>query len=82
MPRIFSSQGQAYNITREGQFIINVGSVGQPRDRNPNLSFSLFDTENWKYENIRAHYDVETAVLKILRTDLPPGLGYRLMIGM
>ncbi|MBN1397768.1 MAG: metallophosphoesterase, partial [Bacteroidetes bacterium] len=60
----------------------NVGSIGQPRDGNKDLSFGIFDTDKWSYENVRHPYDVETAVRKILDTDLPPRLGRRLLAGL
>jgi predicted phosphodiesterase len=81
-PEIFSSQRRVREISKEDRYLINVGSIGQPRDHNPHLSFGLFDTDLWKYENIRAPYDVETAVQKILKTDLPPRLGHRLLVGL
>jgi putative phosphoesterase len=81
-PAIFSTNGYAYRITNEGRFLINVGSIGQPRDRNTCLSFGLLDTDKWTYENIRSLYDVETTVRKILDTDLPTPLGHRLLMGL
>jgi predicted phosphodiesterase len=82
MPAIFSINGNASVITRDERYLVNVGSVGQPRDRNTQLSFGLLDTDTWKYENIRAPYDVETTVRKILNTDLPARLGQRLLMGV
>ena len=64
------------------RYLVNVGSVGQPRDRITDLSFGIFDTDTWSYENIRSPYDVETAVLKILNSELPPRLGQRLLVGV
>ena len=63
------------------RYIINVGSVGQPRDRNPMLSFGLFDTKTFFYENIRIEYDVDSAAQKIKKAGLPPALGDRLYTG-
>jgi predicted phosphodiesterase len=82
MPAIFSTNGLAPEITKDERYLVNVGSVGQPRDRNTQLSFGLFDTDPWTYENIRAQYDVETTVKKILNTDLPARLGQRLLMGV
>ena len=82
MPAIFSINGYASVITRDERYLVNVGSIGQPRDRNTQLSFGLLDTDTWKYENIRSRYDVETAVKKILNTDLPARLGQRLLMGV
>lgn len=82
VPAIFSAEGQVFNISKDERFLINAGSVGQPRDRNKHLSFGLFDTNTWTYENIRSAYDVETAVWKILKTSLPSKLGHRLLMGV
>jgi predicted phosphodiesterase len=81
-PIIFSTGGWISRITKEERSIINVGSIGQPRDRNPNLSFGIFDTGTWVYENIRSPYDMQTAAQKILKTTLPPKLGQRLLMGV
>ena len=81
VPGIFSARGRAKNITRDEQFIVNVGSIGQPRDGNPMLAFGIFDTATWEYELIRAEYDMQTAVDKIFAAGLPQELGYRLMYG-
>jgi predicted phosphodiesterase len=81
-PMIFSKRGKEQNIVRGEQYIINVGSIGQPRDARTDLSFGIFDTETWYYQNIRCSYDKETAMKKILDSGLPPRLGFRLMIGM
>ena len=82
MPMIFSPNGIVSAITRDERSLINVGSIGQPRDRNTDLSFGIFDTGTWTYENIRSPYDVETAAGKILKTTLPPKLGQRLFMGI
>jgi predicted phosphodiesterase len=62
--------------------LINVGSVGQPRDGNPQLSFGVFDTDAWTYRNIRADYDVQLAAQTIIGQGLPQKLGERLFHGM
>ena len=82
IPAIFSTNGNALGITKDDRFLVNVGSVGQPRDRNTQLSFGLLDADSWTYENIRAPYDIETAARKILNTDLPARLGQRLFMGV
>lgn len=82
VPGIFSSHGRAKVISREEQFLINVGSVGQPRDGNPMLAFGIFDSTAWEYELIRSEYDIQTAAEKIYAAKLPEELGNRLMYGM
>jgi predicted phosphodiesterase len=82
IPALFSKDGRLSKVKKGKRFIINVGSIGQPRDRNTDLSFGVFDTATWTYENIRSPYDMETAALKILKTTLPPKLGQRLLLGV
>jgi predicted phosphodiesterase len=82
IPTIFSVSGRLRKIVKEERAIINVGSVGQPRDRNTDLSFGVFDTDAWTYDNIRSPYDMETAAAKILNTTLPKRLGQRLFLGI
>jgi diadenosine tetraphosphatase ApaH/serine/threonine PP2A family protein phosphatase len=64
------------------KFLVNVGSVGQPRDGNPQLSFGILDTEAWKYQNIRAEYDIKGAADAIIRAGLPTALAERLQHGI
>ena len=80
-PVIFSEDYWARDVVRDKRFIINVGSVGQPRDLNWKLSFGIFDTDKWMYENIRAEYDVKTASDKIRKAGLPQPLAERILIG-
>jgi len=84
VPGIFRPHGSAKpseSIRKGEKYIINVGSVGQPRDGDWRLSFGIFDTEAWQYENIRAEYDVEIASEKILKAGLPRMLGERILVG-
>jgi diadenosine tetraphosphatase ApaH/serine/threonine PP2A family protein phosphatase len=63
------------------KFIVNVGSIGQPRDNDWRLSFGIFDSEAWTYENVRAEYDVQTASAKIRDAGLPRQLADRILVG-
>ena len=82
VPGIFSPHGRAKSISTTEQCLVNVGSVGQPRDGNPMLAFGIFDSTKWEYELIRSEYDIQGAAEKILNAGLPQELGYRLMYGM
>lgn len=64
------------------RFLINVGSVGQPRDGDPRAAFGLFDTETMQYELVRCHYDLARTQTRILSRGLPAGLGERLAQGV
>lgn len=82
VPGIYSQRGRAKMINSDEQFIINVGSIGQPRDGNPMLAFGIFDASMWSYELIRSEYDIQQASEKIFAAGLPEELAYRLMYGM
>ena len=64
------------------RYLVNPGSVGQPRDRNPKASYVLYDKAEGVVHFDRVPYDVEATRRKILRAGLPPVLGDRLVIGL
>jgi diadenosine tetraphosphatase ApaH/serine/threonine PP2A family protein phosphatase len=76
---IHSAQGKLHPQNR---YIINIGSVGQPRDGNPELSFGLFDSDRYEYSNIRVKYDIASASAKIEKEGLPLQLAQRLFLGI
>ncbi len=63
-------------------YLINPGSVGQPRDRNPRVAFAIFDSEARVVKFFRIDYDIEDAKAKIIASDLPPALAERLSLGI
>ena len=87
-PAIFSSDG-VYSVDGDSKFelgdqkgfFINPGSVGQPRDGNPDAAFGLLDTETSVYEQVRIPYPVEEAAKKIIEAGLPQFLAERLVLG-
>jgi predicted phosphodiesterase len=81
MPDAFAEDGKERMPERGGRFIINVGSIGQPRDHDSRLSFCVFDTEDWSLEYVREEYDIEMAKKKIIDAGLPRWLGDRLLNG-
>lgn len=65
-----------------GKIILNPGSVGQPRDRDPRASYAILKVdEEVEVEFHRVEYDVEAAVEEILRAGLPEELATRLRVG-
>ncbi len=60
------------------RYIINVGSVGQPRDGNNNAKYVLFDTAALTVELRYVPYDIESTVQKILDAGLPEAHALRL----
>lgn len=65
----------------EKKYLINAGSVGQPRDRNPSASFAIYDTEEKTLWIKRCFYDIRRAQEKILQAGLPKILAERLAFG-
>ena len=65
----------------ESRFIINCGSVGQPRDGDPRASYAIIDTAQRILWHYRVKYDFKTTQEKILDADLPVRLASRLAAG-
>ncbi|GAB4520788.1 MAG: metallophosphoesterase family protein [Phycisphaerales bacterium] len=61
--------------------ILNPGSVGQPRDRNPHASWGLLDTDEGWFEVHRVAYDIDSVGEKMLEAGLPDYHSRRLKIG-
>lgn len=64
-----------------GKVLVNVGSVGQPRDSNPAASFAVLDLEKRCVTLKRTEYDIKSAAKKILDAGLPAFLAERLSLG-
>jgi len=69
------------DISDYEKVLVNVGSVGQPRDENPQAAYAVFDTDERKVWVKRTDYDIEAAVAAIERNCLPRILGERLRLG-
>jgi diadenosine tetraphosphatase ApaH/serine/threonine PP2A family protein phosphatase len=61
--------------------IVNVGSVGQPRDENPLAAYVIYDSEKKTVSFCRVEYDIETAAQKIIDANLPEAMAMRLKVG-
>lgn len=67
---------------QEGKkYLINVGSVGQPRDGDNRASFCLWDTDQKRIELKRVSYDISAVQQKILTAGLPQQFAERLEDG-
>lgn len=69
-------------LEKDVQYLINPGSIGQPRDRNPRIGFAIYDSETRIVKFYRLAYEVEEAQKKILKENLPPALAERLALGI
>ena len=63
------------------KYLVNVGSVGQPRDGDPRAGYVVFDIQSQTIELRRLEYDVATAQRKIREAGLPERLAKRLAEG-
>ena len=68
-------------VEPQTRYLINVGSVGQPRDRNPQASFVTVDLDTKRIEFHRIPYDVRAAQEAIFQNGLPEELAERLTYG-
>lgn len=64
-----------------GQTILNPGSVGQPRDRDPRAAYAIFNSEESTWQAFRVAYDVSTVQQRILAVNLPRRHALRLSEG-
>lgn len=93
LPVIFSLDGRGrirgnsvrgdviVRLDPERRYLINPGSVGQPRDRNPDASFLMLDSDRMTVQFFRVPYDVEKTQTSILKAGLPRILADRLEYG-
>jgi len=92
VPRIYARQGktkarnvpvrkQTFRPRRDRLYVVNVGSVGQPRDRHSSACWVMFDSEEYVITWHRVEYDIERAASDILDADLPEISAARLFLG-
>ncbi len=88
IPALWDEQGNnlritgSYTLEKDRLYLINPGSVGQPRDNDPRTGFGLFDTQSWIYEYYRMDYPITEAQQKIIRQGIAPALARRLAVGL
>lgn len=68
-------------LQRGSQYLINVGSVGQPRDGDPRAGYGVLDDDARDVRLYRVPYPVESAQRKIIAAGLPASLANRLALG-
>jgi predicted phosphodiesterase len=73
--------GAIFRLEGDRRYLINPGSVGQPRDRNPRASFAIVDSRRMTAQFFRVSYDVRKAQSAILKAGLPAMLAHRLKWG-
>jgi diadenosine tetraphosphatase ApaH/serine/threonine PP2A family protein phosphatase len=85
IPEVFTAEqkitGNSIRLNPEQKYVINVGSVGQPRDRNPKACYCIYHPGTRKLEYIRVPYDTQKTFTKIMNAGLPAFLANRLLTG-
>ena len=74
-------QDAELTVPQGARALVNVGSVGQPRDGDWRASYALFDPKSRSVVSRRVEYDCQTAASKILAAGLPEVLARRLALG-
>jgi diadenosine tetraphosphatase ApaH/serine/threonine PP2A family protein phosphatase len=83
-PKYASAAGQQkfdLALKKTARYMVNPGSIGQPRDADPRAAFVLYDDERNMVTFHRVPYDIEGAQKKILAAGLPERLANRLAEG-
>ena len=80
-PTVTFSMEPEIEIRADRKTLVNIGSVGQPRDENPQAAYALYDSEQQKVWVRRIDYDIEKAGKKIIAAGLPEILAERLKYG-
>jgi len=76
------SNGGCIEINRNKRYIINSGSIGQPRDGNPKASYGIYDQKNEIVNIYRVSYPINLTKNKIIDSGLPRSLADRLSYGI
>ncbi|MDD8026993.1 MAG: metallophosphoesterase family protein [Acidobacteriota bacterium] len=74
--------GGEVKLEEGSAYLINPGSVGQPRDRNSKASCLIYDTEHKTVRFHRLDYEIASAQRRIRAAELPPALAERLAVGL
>ena len=69
------------DVDRDYLYLVNPGSVGQPRDRDPRAAYAIWDSGERLLTLRRVAYDIRTAQGRILSAGLPESLANRLANG-
>ena len=77
-----ATDGRTLTLAEDLRYIVNPGSVGQPRDRDSRSSCAVYDRDARTIEIIRTPYDIKACQRDMLDYGLPPALAYRLTFGV
>ena len=69
------------NISKKNRYLVNPGSIGQPRDTDPRASYATYDSRKQRIEIRRVPYRIDLAQQRITEAGLPESLAFRLGLG-
>lgn len=72
---------ESFVIKKEKRYLVNVGSVGQPRDNDPRASYAIVDTDAQEVLFHRVAYDISLTQQRMAQAELPEPLISRLAVG-
>lgn len=85
VPIIFSESNyfrkKEFLFTKNEKYIVNIGSMGQPRDGDPRCCFVVYNEDLNKIEYVRLDYEIQKTYDKITKAGLPLFLAERLLKG-
>ena len=69
------------DLQDDAKYLLNPGSVGQPRDGDPRAAYAIVDVGARRVELLRISYPIEAAQAKVVKAGLPDVLAQRLGVG-
>lgn len=79
--RLLSGRRTVVDLEAGTRYLVNPGSVGQPRDRDPRAAYAIYDQDSRRVYLYRVPYRAASARRRIIQAGLPPVLGDRLLHG-
>ncbi len=79
--RLLSGRRLVVDLEPGCRYLVNPGSVGQPRDQDPRAAYAIYDDANSRLYLYRVPYKIQAARRRILQAGLPPVLADRLSFG-
>ncbi len=79
--QLLAGQRSVLDLDPDVRYLVNPGSVGQPRDRDPRAAYAIYDAGQRRLYVYRVQYRVASTRKRIIQAGLPPVLGDRLLYG-
>lgn len=73
--------GHDFDPAEETRYLVNVGSVGQPRDKDCRAAYAVYDSDEVSVNYYRVEYDIKATQAKMSRAEMPVTLVERLELG-